>query len=198
MKRLLILIAVWLAFALTARAEQKAEGRSPDGDISYELRSGSDDSKHIWLYPTAGKEEAVELCETPGWGNLQIHFSPDSYWIIVQDGGSSLGISLRLFRRENGVQYRELKDADIDGKAERLALQQHGLSAKEVCDHRYARVLGWSADSKTVLVSIFGRGARGNSQIELNGWTGLYHLGTGTFGFNLGKMNARAVVRSNL
>jgi hypothetical protein len=121
-------------------AQQQNEGDSPSGKIHFVVRGG-DDEKKIYLSVPGANSKEVELCETPGWGNLVVHFSPDDYWIIVQDGGPSLGISLRLFRREKGVKFTEQKEADIDGKAERLALKQNGFPAQEILDHRYVKVL---------------------------------------------------------
>jgi hypothetical protein len=40
-------------------------------------------------------DEAAQLCETPRRGNRGVHFSPDSYWIVVHDrGNGSTSLSL--------------------------------------------------------------------------------------------------------
>jgi len=157
-------------------------GQSESGKISYELRGEEVGERELWLYPENHADAAVYLCDTEGWGALEMHFSPDDHWLIVQDGGASLGVSLRLFRRDKGVNFTEIKDADINGKAERMALKSNGLPAKEILDHRYVDVLGWSRDSKTVAVRIKGHYA---DRVSIRDWIGLYKVATGTFTFDL-------------
>ena len=188
----LFALAVSLSLPPLDAAEQQTQGTSPSGEIHYELREGADESKRIWLFPKDRPAQAVELCETPGWGYLSVHFSPDDNWLIVQDGGGSLGVSLRLFKREAGVRFRELEEAKIDDKIERLALTQAGAPAKQVLDHRYAKVLSWSADSKAVLVSVSGSGSNGGRRISVEGWTGIYDVGSGAVSLDLKKFNRTA------
>jgi len=191
-RRLFFVFSVLVAPRLLLPAQQEA-GDSPSGAIHYELRKAADDSKEIWLFPKDRKEEAVKLCETPGWGNLVVHFSPDDYWIIVQDGGASLGVSLRLFRRQQGVRFQEIKEADIDGQAEKFALRERGLPQNPTLDHRYAAVLAWSADSKRILIRLSGSGGNEKRYIRLSEWTSVYELGSGKFSFDLKEMNRAAL-----
>ena len=172
-------------------AQQQNEGDSPSGKIHFVIRG--ENEKKIYLSVPGGHSQEVELCETPGWGNLVIHFSPDDYWLIVQDGGPSLGISLRLFRRDKGVIFREQKDADIDGKAERLALKLNGFGAQEILDHRYVKVLAWSRDSTCVLIALRGHGGTRKQAVTIENWIGVYDLASGDVGFDIGKMNRRAL-----
>ena len=181
-----------LSLRSIAAAEQQTQGASPSGDIHYELREGAEESKRIWLFPKDGPAQAVELCETPGWGYLAVHFSPDDNWLIVQDGGGSLGVSLRLFKRDAGVRFKEREEAKIDDKIERLALTQAGAPAKQVLDHRYAKVLSWSADSKAVLVSVSGSGSSGARRIAVDAWTAIYDVGSGAVSLDLKKFNRSA------
>jgi len=87
----------------SASAEQMNEGQSLSGRIHYELRTVANNGKEIWLYSREDKSDAMKLCDTEGWGNLEVHFSPDEKWIVVQDGGLSLGVRCRLFRTQNGL-----------------------------------------------------------------------------------------------
>jgi hypothetical protein len=182
-----------LMFVASTSAEQQNKGSSGSGQIEWQLREGAEESKRIWLAPRDRPNEAVELCETHGWGNLSIHFSPDDSWLIVQDGGGSLGISLRLFKREKGLRFKELEEADINGKVERAALVDAGAFSKDPLDHLYASVLGWSADSRTVLVRVAGSGSRNNRQVAVEGWTGVYDLASGAISLDLKKFNRQAV-----
>ena len=147
----------------------------------------------IYLSVPGGNSQEVELCETPGWATWLSHFSPDDYWLIVQDGGSSLGVSLRLFRRDKGVKFREQKDADIDGKAERLALKLNGFGVQEILDHRYVKVLAWSRDSTCVLIALRGHGGTRKQAVTIENWIGVYDLAIGGVGFDIGKMNRGAL-----
>jgi hypothetical protein len=176
-------------------ADQINDGDSPSGKIHFQVRGNDNDGKEIWLFPPNRQDQAVKLCDTEGWGNLVIHFAPDDYWIIVQDGGASLGVFLRLFRREKGLTFKEIKDADIGGKAERLAFRQAGLPDTCVLDHRYDRVLAWD-DPGYVLIRISGSGSNFNKQpVAVDGWCAFYELATGRFVFDLNKINKDAVTR---
>ncbi len=172
-------------------AQQQNEGDSASGKIHFVVRG--EEEKKIYLSPAAASSQEVELCETPGWGNLVLHFSPDDYWIVVQDGGPSLGISLRLFRRDKGVKFTEQKDADIDGKAERLALKQNGFPPQEILDHRYMKVLAWSRDSTCILIALRGHGGTRERAVSVQNWVGVYDLAKGEISFDLGKMNRGAL-----
>jgi len=176
-------------------SNQDASGTSADESIGYELRTNSkDESKEIWLWAKGGKEHAVRLCETPGWGNMHLEFSPDNYWIMVQDGGASLGISLRLFRREKGVVFKEIQDANINDQAEELALKQAGLQKKpDFLDHRYVNLVRWSPDSRTILVELRGKGVDDKHVVQISEWLGLYDLGKRKFIFDLNQMNRGTV-----
>ncbi len=191
MKTALLFVTLLCILPAALPAGQENTGQSANGHVSYELR-GKDYAKALWVWRDNDKGKAVKLCETPGWGNMQVHFSPDDQWIIVQDGGSSLGVSLRLFHRAGEANYEERKDADIDGKAEKAALQQGGFGEKEIADHRYAECLDWSADSNAVLIHVSGKGNESHNHVEFQ-WLGVYDLSTGKFSADLGKMNAGGV-----
>src|SRR5438876_10203376 len=77
-----------------ALSTQRNEGESPSGKIRYTLQ-GREDSKQLFLYAEDRPDERVALCETYGWGNMVVSFSPNEEWIVVQDGGASLGVDLR-------------------------------------------------------------------------------------------------------
>ena len=168
---------------LQAVAQEPYEGDSDSGNIHFVAKKAGDVTK-LFLSPKGRPDEQIELFETEA-PQLDIHFSPDEFWIIVGAGGSSLGTELTLFKRDKGVHYTEIKDADIGGKAERLASMQNGSKGKTVLDHRYVTLLSWSADSKSILVLLGGHGGR----LHINGWHGIYDLGTGRFSFDLTKMN---------
>ncbi len=172
---------------------QEAVGCSSSGQLHYDLRGHPHEhGVEVWLrVEESVEEDAIKLCDTQGWGNLRMHFSPDDRWLLVQDGGPSLGIHLRLFRRAGegmGASYQELEDVDLGSQVERLALQQAGWPDEPRLHHRYARCLAWAADSKSALIRVGGYG--GGCQIK---WVGVYEVGTGQFHTDLGRFNGGAV-----
>jgi hypothetical protein len=174
--------------------EQMNEGESLSGRIHYELRSirGNEGGKAIWLWANQDKSDAKQLCETEGWGNVEMHFAPDDNWIVVQDGGASLGIRCRLFKREKGVAFREIEKPDLNTEAEILALRTAGLPAEEMSDHRYVRCLAWSGDSKMILINARGNGRAGKVGVGFH-WIGIYHVQDGRFSHDLSEFNRSAV-----
>lgn len=181
------------ALPVALRADQPTSGKSPGGHLNYEVRPATD-GKEIWVYRDNETTRANKMCETLGGANLRLFFSPDDRWIIVQDGSASLGVSLRLFHREGEHSYAERDKEDIGAKVEITALKQDGAEAKEVSDHRYAQVLGWSADSRYVLVRASGKGDDGTNYAQFN-WIGVYDLDTGKVSTDLGKVNHFGVRR---
>jgi WD40 repeat protein len=179
--------------------EQLDEGRSLSGKLHYELRSTltRDGEKAIWLWSKEDKSDARHLCETEGWGNLEIHFSPDDNWIVVQDGGASLGVRCRLFRLVQGLQFREIEKPDLNAEAEKLALKKIGLPAQEMTDHRYVRCIAWSGDSKMILITANGNGRVGKLAVGFE-WVGVYHVQGGNFSFDLSEFNRSAVGKKPL
>jgi len=187
----LLFAVTTLLLAGSAAAEQETKGESDSGKLAWELRKGADTAE-IWISSPENKNTpAVKLCETEGWGNLQMHFSPDDFWILVQDGGGSLGIHLRLFRRTKGATFAEQKQ-DIEEQMEKLAWKSAGQPAENVLDHQYTRVLAWSADSKCVLIRTAGHGGKR----RISGFTAVYDLGTKTFSMDLAKLNGGAVEKA--
>ena len=185
-----LILAVAAIFAAgPAVAEQESAGDSPSGHLHWELKKGGADGADIWISSAEKKDAApVKLCGTEGWGNLEMHFSPDDVWILVQDGGGSLGFHLRLFRRTKGLEFSEQKQ-DIETQIESMAWKSAGLPGENILDHQYTRVLAWSADSKCVLIRTSGHGGKK----RITGFTAVYDLGAKSFSLDLAKMNADAV-----
>jgi hypothetical protein len=102
-----------------------------------------------------------------------------------------------LFQRKDGVSYKEIKDADIDGKAERLAMHQSGFKPDEVLGHRYANCLGWSSDSRSILIHLTGSGQVGKD-FSTADWFGIYEVIDGSFTVDLSKFNRGAVEKEKV
>src|SRR5205823_4591497 len=96
-----------------------------------------------------------------GWGNFRIYFAPNNRFIIVEDGGSSMGVHLRLFTQietKEGQLFVEKENANIEDKAERFLLVRAGLPPCPILDHRYTHCWFWSDDSGAILFHISGHG----------------------------------------
>lgn len=171
-----------IAATLTAVAEQEERGTSSTGEFGWELRGTVDSGKEIWLWEIGDKHAARKLCETEGWCCLHMHFSPEDDSLVVEDGGASLGISLRLFRHVSSAEYHEITEPDINLAAERAALQAARLP-KERLDHCYVKCLGWSPDSTSILIRVTGKGGRPPFNIS---WTAAWYFAPPHFRDRLG------------
>jgi len=174
---------------------QPAEGESPSGALHFELRGDPHElGAEIWLWGK-DRQAAMKLCDTEGWGNLRLYFSPDDRHALVRDGGSSMGIHFRLFSRDAPdarLNFREVETAAIEDKAELFALQQAGQPAQLVLHHRYVGFLDWSEDSTAILFRMTGRGNFDGKACHID-WIGIYDLLSHEVTTNLQCMNRKAV-----
>ena len=174
-------------------ADQPEKGKSPGGHLNYEVRPAAD-GKEIWVYRDNETTRANKMCETLGGANLKLFFSPDDRWIIVQDGGASLGVSLRLFHREGEHSYAERDKTDIGEKVEAAAMKQDGGDGKALSEKRYAECLDWSTDSQYILVRVSGKSDERYNHTQFR-WIGVYDLDTGKVSTDLSKLNKPGVRR---
>ncbi|HEY4273571.1 MAG TPA: HNH endonuclease [Candidatus Udaeobacter sp.] len=181
--------------ALNRYPDQPSEGASVNGELHFELRGDPRElGAEIWIWQKA-REKAVKLCDTAAWGNLRVFFSPDDRHIVVRDGGSSMGIDLRLFSRESTNatdEFKELENTSIGDNVERFALAHAGLGTDLVLHHRYMGCLWWSDDSKSILIHLTGSGNREKKAYHLD-WIGTYNVLNGEVSMDLASMNANAV-----
>jgi hypothetical protein len=173
---------------------QQNEGTSESGKISFELRGEEVGEREIWLYPKDHTDAAVKLCDTEGWCCLKMHFSTDDHWLIVEDGGASLGVSLRLFRRDKGVNFTEIKKPDITEKAIELALRDAKPAGAELL-HAYLECVAWSSDSRRILVELTGNVSAAGQRLNIE-WAAVYDVRSGTFSRNLAEFNRDVLWRS--
>jgi hypothetical protein len=161
---------------------------TPNGLSRWEFRKAEDITtrSEIWMWPDGHKADAIKLCEVEGSiGRVKV--SPDSDWLIVEDGGASLGISLRLFKHESGLTYKEIKKPDITKKAIELALHNAKPAGAELL-HAYLECVAWPSDSRHILVYLTGNvwaaGQRRNIE-----WAAVYDVPSSTFSRNLTEFN---------
>ena len=187
---------IMLALLLPLRLCADNDGDSPSGKLHYTLyHDDGKDTHEVYISSKDHKDNPVKLCETEG-RSLAVFISQDDFWIIVQDGAGSMGVHPRLFQRVKGASFKEMKDADIEGKATRLLLKQNGLPADFILSHQYFHVLNWSGDSKFVLFSMSGDGFNDQYFVTFSDWTAIYDLGNGQITFDLNKSNGGLVEKS--
>ena len=185
MKRFLLLVT--LISAGFAAAEDRKDGVSASGKIAWHVVRVDDQGISEVLISEADQGESApqKLCEAVSVANTKVSVSPDDSWIIVQTGGASLGISLTVFRRENGMIYNEMPGMNI-GAAVLLSACGSDQPRADAMDRVYMDLVGWSKDSGSVLVGLNARGEKG----EISEFFAIYDLAERKVGFDLVKFNA--------
>ncbi|HSJ03748.1 MAG TPA: hypothetical protein VK956_14905, partial [Verrucomicrobium sp.] len=94
MKTLSIAAVTLAAFSLLitptqVRAADAVDGKSSTGDMVWVARSTSDGGELFvsWAHGGTG----AKVADIVGLGALGVNFSSDDRWLLVTDGGSSLG-----------------------------------------------------------------------------------------------------------
>jgi hypothetical protein len=185
-----------LSVALPAFADQEEHGTSSTGKFEWELRGTVDSGKEIWLWEAGHKRAARKLCDTEGWCCLHMHFSPEDDSLVVEDGGASLGISLRLFRHVSSAEYHEITEPDINLAAEHAALEAGRLPKNEALDHLYVKCLGWSADSTSILIRVTGKGSSTTRPHFNILWFAAYYFAPPHFETDLRQFNGKVLLPS--
>jgi hypothetical protein len=184
------LLSLWccllgLLFSSAIYAQQPTEGWSNKAGWKYEVRDNPDGEKDLWLVPE-DPSGARKLTSTGGWGNLRVHISPDDRTILVEDGGASLGIDLRVFKAGKApLEFVEDETMKIADTVEAWAIAKAGGAAGDILGHRYVKAHGWSSDGSKVLVSIAGH----EGELHIPGWFAIYDLATGELSFDLAVLN---------
>lgn len=149
-----------------AKADTK-EGKSSTKDMVWVARDTSDGGELFvsWAHGGTG----AKVADLVGLGALDVHFSSDDRWILVTDGGGSIGTTVRLFKRSSGLAFKEVKDFDFDFAVQRLAAQiKAGKEVKDTYLSRsYLRCKGWSKDGPQAILVLNGRGTLGGKPFEL-------------------------------
>lgn len=175
--------------ALSAQETERVDGSSQSGKIAWHVVQSKDGADVLISEGDQGESAAQKLCTVLGVANTKVEVSPDDFWIIVQSGGGSVGISLSVFQRTKGVSYVEKKEMDIATPILKNAFKVAGKeAAADMLDHIYTRLLAWSADSETILVQVAGHGGK----TKLDPYLAVYDLGRQTISLDLTKFNAKA------
>jgi hypothetical protein len=147
------------------------DGKSSTKDLVWVARSTSDGGELFvsWAHGGTG----AKVADLVGLGALKVHFSSDDRWLFVTDGGSSLGTTVRLFKRSTGLAYKEVKEFDFDFAVQRLAAQiEGGKEIKDtILDRSYLRCVGWSKDGPQAFLAISGKGTLNGKRFEVEDFT---------------------------
>jgi hypothetical protein len=168
----------------------RSEGTSASGKIAWHVveKTNPDQGAEVFISEGDQDESAGQkLCDVPWARNTRVFVSPDDFWIIVESGGASMGVSLNVLQREKGLVYHEMPKKDVALAVLTNAFRGDAAAAENM-DHVYTVLLGWSADSKCILVRVSGN-KRGR---DINPVFAIYDLGKGSVGFDLAKFNGRS------
>ena len=165
---------------------------SPAGDIVVEHYFNSDDyQREVWLAPVGRLSERALLYRHGR--SIEVLFSPDEAWLIVNDFATSNEAEPYLFRRGRGVEYRLEMQADIAGKVWRLVGTQHPVVLGTDFGHRYVQVMRWASDSRAFLVAAFGHLDRIEKHMALEPWLCVFTIDGMRVTLDLASMNRGAL-----
>lgn len=122
--------------------------------------------------------------------------SPNGKWIVINDRPFRGQCNPRLFKQESGLNFVEVKDADIRRKAIEFFLRQNKYP-KKMGEHLLPQGMCivesemWSDNSGALLLRI-SKGQTGEP-IWINNWRCIYDLSSGQISTNLNVMNRGAV-----
>lgn len=196
--RLLVLVLMTLLPArLVAREPlpgMKLENteRSPLGDILVEHYFNSDNyRREVWLAPTGQSSDRVLLL-THG-RSVEVLFSPDQQWLIVNNFPSSTDAAPYLFQRGHDLHYKAVENANISEKTWDLVGKQYPIVLTRDFGHRYVQVLRWANDSGSFLVAAFGHLDSSVKQSTLDPWLCVFTIDGLRVSLDLDLMNRGAL-----
>ena len=169
MKASLCLVLFLCAFCTVVRADDFS-GASPSGKLYFESKK----EKEFYIWSPTDPDKRIRLYKDEV---LFIHaaaISPDDVWIALEEGGPSMGHTIIFFKRQTGLDYRQL---DIDPMEEVGAFAVLSKGIKEnVLDHMYVHPIEWSKDSKWLTVALDGKGSLGNGKsVRVTKWRCRYN-----------------------
>ncbi len=127
---------------------------SPDGRLELLYRSSENNPNslphEIWIRSTRNPKDQTLLYSMGRNGNVL--WSPDSTMVAITDAASSTDSFVLVFRVLSPTTFEEVKEV-------RQVLDQKFFNNSRIYgDHRYAKVVRWSRDSKSLLVELRAHG----------------------------------------
>lgn len=181
--RNLILLAVagpGLVIASDSRLDGEVvkRGSSISGKLDYTINQDG-----IFLSRESGAP--IQLSEVINPHNVTLLISPDDQFVLVKDGGPSLGTYLSAYRRGTDGTY-QLWDGEITDKLLAVAAKAAGFDADQL-DHVYSDIVAVAANSRCALLIIHSRGGKH----RLHAFAAVYDLDKRTLGATLDEFNSR-------
>lgn len=158
------------------------------GIIADHFFADSDSQREIWLRLLDSSEKPSLLAK---YGrNAEVVFSQDCSMIALNDNLGSNISEVRLFRRSGGLTYKSVPD-DIAAKAWNAIARIYNSGKPLRLRHDYINAIGWSSDSRAVLLRVWGHTDLENHVDE---WYCVYEVSTGRISSDLSVMNRNAVM----
>jgi hypothetical protein len=133
-----------------------ADDMSPNGSIEMlHLYNQQLDRYEIW-FVDANDSTNIFLFDSTSFQNAEVIFSPNDKWVAENVEVVSNYRTVCLFKRDKGVDFKEVKGAQIEKRAWSLFAKSNHLAALPMYDHTATFVVSWSEDSETLLVEIEG------------------------------------------
>ena len=139
--------------------------------------------RQVWLVSTENPKKRNLLYTHSR--SVQVLFSEDEHWLVVNDYGGSDFANVLVFRQRHGTEYKQVED--ITTKAwEFLATREGRINTKQLpLDHYYAEVLRWT-DDHTFLLCLHGHLDKRN---HVEDWLCFYDVNSKVFSTDLDKHN---------
>ena len=196
--RPLLVVLVALLLARPSLAGEPSPGMklqhtelSPGGDIVVEHYFNSEDyQREVWLAPAGRPSERV-LLYTHG-RSIEVLFSPNQSWLIINDFAGSSEAEPYLFRRVQRHEYRKEK-TEIGDQVWRFVGKRHPVVLRADFGHRYVRVMRWAGDSRAFLVAAFGHLDSSEERFALDPWLCVFTIDGRRVSLDLGLMNRGAL-----
>jgi hypothetical protein len=171
------------------------------GDLQFRIADEKSDAKGGL---NAGGEIQVRLTKKPATQVVLMRFerratvvvSLDEKWLAVNDQLASNTFAVRLFYRSGGLDFHEKTTPDVNDIAWRFLRDSErvpfptGPGWSGVLGHNYIEVLTFSADSRAVLLKLWGHE---DKDAFLYDWLCVVDLVTGKASSDLSVMNRGAV-----
>ena len=160
----LFLVLLLVSFVQIISSEEEwsiwqPEETSPHSDIIIKHLVNNEGLRRIWLVSQANPSEQYLLFEHER--DATVLFSPDQSFLAINNCWVSNEANVLLFKKVEGLQYREVKEANVSDKAWSLFCKVNKLKETGF-DHLYVNAIAWSSDSKNLLLSLDGHSGKAN------------------------------------
>ena len=169
MKCSLCLLLLFCVFCIGGRADDFS-GASPSGKLYYESKK----EKEFYIWSPADPKKRVLLYREEVVFIQAAAISPDDVWIALEHGGGSLGHTILFFKRQTGLDFKQV-DNDPADEVGTFALLSKGIK-ENILDHTYLHPIEWSEDSKWLTVALDAKGSLGNGEhVQITNWRCRYN-----------------------